>query len=69
MSDYIEKDKEMLFSSLTLENDVNNSSVVNPQEQFDIQKSIADFVHYVNEHKEELNSGFGAFHTNNHGNW
>jgi len=32
-------------------------------------EALADFLHFLEQNKRELKTGFGAFHTNNHGNW
>lgn len=32
-------------------------------------KSKKDFLNFLDENKKDLSTGFGAFHTDNHGNW
>ena len=32
-------------------------------------KSKKDFLNFLDENKKDLATGFGAFHTDNHGNW
>ncbi len=32
-------------------------------------KSKKDFLDFLDENKKDLATGFGAFHTDNHGNW
>jgi hypothetical protein len=32
-------------------------------------QSKRDFLNFLEENKKDLNTGFGAFHTNGHSNW
>jgi len=48
----------------------NQIKVVNKSKEVKTnEKSKKEFLNFLDKNKQELNTGFGAFHTNNHGNW
>jgi len=49
-----------------------NQEVVENQKRSQVKlenKAKKDFLFFLNEHKKELSTGFGAFHTDDHSNW